>query len=256
MESMITTHKRDWEELAAYDARWAILTRRDRKGGRWTRDEFYATGEAEVARALTRGREFGRPRRFERALDFGCGTGRLTRALASHFTTAVGVDISERMVEMAREENADAPKCEFVVGNGVDLSAFEDDSFDFVYCNLVLQHLPDTSLAERFMAEFLRVVTRDGLAVFQMPARIDWSARPMFRRRLYAVLRRVGVSSRLLIGAGRSNPMRMNFLPSDRVRSVVEAAGGRVLVTELDPDAPPQFNSTLYYTAAGPEPEA
>src|SRR5215831_14811965 len=247
IDSTIMTHKRDWEELAAYDARWAILTRRDRKGGRWTREEFYATGEAEIARALRRGKEFDRPRRFERALDFGCGTGRLTRALASQFTTAVGVDISERMVEMAREENADLPHCEFVVGNGVDLSAFEDGSFDFVYCNLVLQHLPDTDLAERFMAEFLRVVAGDGLAVFQMPARIEWSNRPMFRRRLYGLLRRVGVSSRLLIGAGRSNPMRMNFLPSERVGSVVEAAGGRVLVTELDPDAPAQFNSTVYY---------
>jgi SAM-dependent methyltransferase len=255
MDSTITTHKRDWEELAAYDARWAILTRRDRKGGRWTRDEFFATGEAEISRALTRGAELGRPQRFERALDFGCGTGRLTRALASHFTTAVGVDISERMVELAREENADVRACEFVVGNGVDLSAFEDASFDFVYCNLVLQHLPDTNLAERFMAEFLRIVTGDGLAVFQMPARIGWSARPMIRRRLYGALRRVGVSSRLLIGAGRSNPMRMNFLPSERVRSVVEAAGGRVLASELDPDAPPQFNSTLYYTAR-PAPEA
>ena len=256
MDNTITTHKRDWEELAAYDARWAILTRRDRKGGRWTRDEFYATGEAEISRALTRGEEYGLPERHERALDFGCGTGRLTRALASHFTTAVGVDISERMVEMAREENTDVPRSEFVVGNGVDLSAFEDGSFDFVYCNLVLQHLPDTDLAERFMAEFLRVVARDGLAVFQMPARIGWSARPMFRRRLYGALRRMGVSSRLLIGAGRSNPMRMNFLSTERVRSVVGAAGGRVLFTELDPDAPPQFNSTVYYAAAGPEPEA
>lgn len=248
-DAAITTHKRDWEELAAYDARWAILTRRDRKGGRWTRDEFFATGEAEIARVLARGREFGRPAHNGRALDFGCGTGRLTRALASHFATCVGVDISERMVDMAREENADVPGCEFVVGSGVDLSAFDDASFDLVYSNLVLQHLPDTKLAERFMAEFLRVVAPDGLAVFQMPARITWSARPLLRRRVYAVLRRIGVSSRTLIGAGRSNPMRMNFLASERVSEVVEVAGGRVLSTELDPDAPPQFNSTVYYTA-------
>ncbi len=245
----IAGHKRDWEELAGFDPYWAVLTRRDRKNGGWTPEEFFATGEAEVARLLEVGRRLGCPQRFERALDFGCGVGRLTRALSSRFGACVGVDISERMVELARDINGDRP-CVFVVGSGVDLSEFADRSFDLVYCSLVLQHLPDTSLAERFIGEFLRVVRPGGLAVFQMPARIGWRARPRFRRRVYAALRRVGVSPRLLIGAGRSNPMRMNSLAPERVRTVVEAAGGRVLAVEPDHEAPPRFHSTVYYTTA------
>lgn len=41
------------------------------------------------------------------ALDFGCGVGRLMRALSGYFTHCPGVDISERMVREARLTRTD-----------------------------------------------------------------------------------------------------------------------------------------------------
>jgi SAM-dependent methyltransferase len=249
MNSTLHRHKQDWEELAEFDPFWAVLTRRDRKNSRWDPQEFFALGESEIAVVLEECLRFARPARFERALDYGCGVGRLTRALGSHFQGCLGLDISERMVSLARELNADRPKCTFVVGGGADLSQVDDRSMDFVYCSLVLQHVPELRLAENLIREFMRVVREDGIVVFQMPSRIAPLAQPRVRRRIYAVLRRLGVGSRFLIKTARSNPMRMNALATERVRSLVEDSGGRVLYSRLDPDAPPQFNSTVYYAA-------
>ena len=94
-------HRQDWEHLAEIDPLWAVLTLRGRKGGRWDVDEFFATGEAEVGHVISIAETLGRPARAERALDFGCGVGRLTRALGARFESALGVDISAGMVDQA-----------------------------------------------------------------------------------------------------------------------------------------------------------
>src|SRR5687767_8439812 len=76
---------REWDELAELDPYWAICTAPDKRFGRWDREEFFATGEREVAEVLATAAELGLPRRHGAALDFGCGLGRLTRALAGRF---------------------------------------------------------------------------------------------------------------------------------------------------------------------------
>ena len=117
--------RRDWEDLARFDALWAVLTDPRRAGTGWELDEFFLTGEHDVERLLAVARELGRPHRWERALDFGCGVGRVTRALAARFERAHGLDISARMVEQARGLNADRPNCTFEVSVAPDLAALE-----------------------------------------------------------------------------------------------------------------------------------
>src|SRR5207253_1465842 len=99
---------------------WAVLSEPEFSGGD-AQARFFATGEGEVSGSLDVGRELGLPERFERALDFGCGLGRLTRALAERFESVVGVDISARMLAAARGLNPirvlalDEPRVEDVV---------------------------------------------------------------------------------------------------------------------------------------------
>ena len=93
---------RDWNDLATVDPLWAVLSAKGKRNGGWELDEFFATGEAEVAQMLARAAELGRPGRNDSALDFGCGVGRLTRALAVHFDNTLGVDASAQMIEQAR----------------------------------------------------------------------------------------------------------------------------------------------------------
>lgn len=48
-------------------------------------------------------------------VDVGCGNGRFTRALASRFPRAIGVDLSPHAIARAREEAGDAANVEFRV---------------------------------------------------------------------------------------------------------------------------------------------
>src|SRR6476619_7690763 len=104
---------RDWNDLAQVDPLWAVLSVDDKRNRRWDPDEFFATGEADVEHILATATQLGRPAQRSRAFDFGCGVGRLTRALAQRFDETVGVDVSERMLEQARRLNADAPNITF-----------------------------------------------------------------------------------------------------------------------------------------------
>jgi SAM-dependent methyltransferase len=225
-------HKRDWEELAAEDPLWAVLTDPSRRAGGWEVAEFLRTGEEEIEQLLARARELDLPAAFGRALDFGCGAGRLTRALADRFGECVGVDISEAMVAEARRINTDCAGCTFVVNDTADLSRFPDASFDLVYSTLVLQHLPSRRLIAAYLAEFVRVVSSGGVAVFQLPSSLGLVHRLQASRRLYGGLRRLRVPERILLRRTPLTPMRMVAAPEDWVRRAVAASGGAVVAVD------------------------
>lgn len=84
-----------------------------------------------------------------RTLDVACGTGFLTRHLPG---AVVGLDQSESMVEVAREQ---VPGAEFVLGDALALP-FEDGSFDRVFTGHFYGHL-ETAERERFLTEARRV---------------------------------------------------------------------------------------------------
>ena len=240
-------HKEDWERLAEIDPLWAVLTAPDQKGGRWDVEDFFATGEAEIGHVLSVAEGLGRPEARGRALDFGCGVGRLTRALGKRYDTAVGVDISEAMVAQARLLNGAFPRCEFRVNATPDLSQFESDSFDFVYSSIVLQHLPSVADIARYIAEFLRVARPTGMVVFGIPSHIPFPYSLQPRRRLYGLLRRLGVSEEWMLRWTPLTPMRMTALGEAAVRKLLQHQGATLLQTEPIDDGPAQ--AARYYVA-------
>ena len=242
----------EWEELAAVDPLWAILSDPERRGGRWQLDEFFRTGEADAEHALSVASEFERPARRARALDFGCGVGRVTRALATRFGEAVGVDLSKRMVEQARELNAHVPNARFLVNAAPDLRQLDDAAFDLVYSRIVLQHLRTPREALRYIEEFLRVVRPDGIVVFQLPAAIPPRHRLHLRRRLWLLLRALGTAPERLHGWGLS-PIRVIGLGNEDVVRVVTRSGGNVVRAEPD-DAVSGLESFQYYVLPEPGP--
>jgi SAM-dependent methyltransferase len=216
---------RDWDDLALVDPLWAVLAADGKRGGGWELNEFLSTGEADVEQILATAKELGRPSRRERVLDFGCGVGRLTRALARRFDEAVGIDVSEGMLEHARRLNADTPNVTFANAEHPPAGRF-----DLVLANLVLQHLPSRALARVYMTRVVDAARPDGLVVFQLPTRLPLAQRLQPKRRLYSALRG-RVSAERLHAAG-FHPVRMLALPEADVRATVDRAGATVAHTE------------------------
>lgn len=187
--------REDWTRLGAADPLWAVYVAPGTRGGRWDVEEFFATGRREVDGALAQAASLGlRPARG-RALDFGCGVGRLSAALARHAEEVVAVDIAAPMLAEARRLDRSGGRCRFVLNTEPDLAFLADGSVDLVYSSLVLQHLPP-GYARRYLAEFARVLAPGGVAVFQVvtgrtrtvkglaAALLPWPAQSWVQRRL------------------------------------------------------------------------
>ncbi len=168
-DSNLSEVEKNWNEFGKRDPLWAILTDEKRKNNRWDIGEFFALGEREISSVIQYLEDKKIPYNKGRALDFGCGVGRLTQALCKRFTECHGVDIAASMVEQARSYNRFGARCYYHLNKSTDLSLFEEGTFDFVYSNIVLQHnRPENS--RKFIREFCRVLAPGGILVFQIPS--------------------------------------------------------------------------------------
>jgi glycosyltransferase involved in cell wall biosynthesis/SAM-dependent methyltransferase len=230
--------QKSWDQLGTEDPFWAVLTQPERKGGQWSEAEFFETGRQDIQAVLDRIAALGIPLNCERALDFGCGPGRLTQALAEHFQEVHGVDIAPSMIAKAHALNKYGNRCIYHLNEKPDLQRFNANTFDFVSSWLVLQHMPK-QLALGYISEFARVTKPGGVIVFQVPDRRqgDVSVEQMGKQDLPFEFWRA------------EDPiMLMCEIPSVEVVRTLEEAGARVVETEEDPRADPVL-IFCYYVA-------
>jgi SAM-dependent methyltransferase len=158
-----------WERHARRDPLWAILSDPTKKGRRWDLERFFETGAREISLAMYELARFDVAIARTNALDFGCGVGRLTQALGGYFDRAVGVDVSPTMIRLAERLNRRPDRVRYVCNPAADLSIFDRNVFDFVYTDIVLQHL-EPEIALRYLTEFFRILRDGGVLVFQLPS--------------------------------------------------------------------------------------
>lgn len=99
------------------------------------------------------------------AMDFGCGPGRLTQALADYFRRVTGADLSPTSLRIAKAINR-RPECRFVLEPSPRLETWPGSSLDLVLSKAVFQHMPD-ALMVSYIEGFARVLRPGGLLVFQ-----------------------------------------------------------------------------------------
>jgi len=225
-------HKRDWEDLAKLDPYWAILSHPKYKFGGWDVEEFFRTGDIDLENVMRVAGDLGHPQARGRALDFGCGLGRVTRAMAKYFDECVGVDISEAMLAAARELNTRYPSCKFLESDSEDLGILPDEHFDLIYSDLVLQHIPTRVLIQLVISEFVRVLRPNGLAVFQLLSFLPLKYRLQPTRRIYELLRTVGVPPDTLYKRFGLTPIRNNSLSEQQVLAQIQKRGARLLTVQ------------------------
>jgi ubiquinone/menaquinone biosynthesis C-methylase UbiE len=182
--------QRNWEGFAKSDPLWSICTDPRKRNNSWDEREFFTTGENEIAKVLAYVRSLGlNPDTLAPVLDFGCGVGRLTRALARNFKACWGVDISPTMIKLAQQFHRDLPNCQFVLNVKDNLESFTNDYFGFIYTSIVLQHI-ERRLVEGYLLELIRILQPGGLLVFQITDRDarriiqKWRSKVRLRSRL------------------------------------------------------------------------
>lgn len=233
--------KNAWEGLASRDALSAILTDDSKAAGKWDIAEFMATGDAEIETVVSHLAGIGHLPDFSgTALDFGCGVGRLTQALARRFASCVGVDISQQMIQQAQALNQ-CPHCRYIASSSARLP-FDDASFAFLYSNIVLQHVP-RALAKSYLREFVRVLTPSGVLVFGVQ---DSFAGPDLSSRLVRVRHVLHLRSRIRVALKRgTGDMQMHCLPERIVRRALGDA--KIIDTRYTNTAARDFNGKLVY---------
>ena len=165
-----------WNSLGHTDPLWAVLMKPGCERNRWDKRAFFETGRADIVHVLHKTCHLPFPLRRRRALDFGCGVGRLTQAMAVYFDEVDGVDIAPAMIRQARRFSPYGQRVRFHVNERDDLSLFADNQFDFILSLLVLQHM-QPQYAKRYLAEMVRVLAPGGLLLFQQPT--HYSAEPI-----------------------------------------------------------------------------
>jgi SAM-dependent methyltransferase len=243
---------RDWNLLGERNPYGAILTGAAGELPRWTVEEFFETGRVDAARFIADLAGIAPTVQRRAVLDFGCGVGRVTRALAGYFQSAVGVDVASTMISRARLLNRSYPNCRFVVTPQGRLRGLDAGQFDAVYSRLVLQHIPP-ALVRRCIPECIRVLAPGGILMFQMPGEIapepegafldapvaDNGLKPYLPR---AVVRAYRLVKYRFIVDESIPKMAMFGMARDSVLKLVSDAGGRVLTTRPDqshgPDVP------------------
>ena len=228
----------DWEKFAKTDPLWAILINREKRGNKWRIEDFFKTGLDEINGIMQEVESMNLKIGHGRALDFGCGVGRLTRALANYFDEVSGVDISESMIRLAEKYNREISKCRFYLNQRDDLRFFGDDTFDFVYSSITLQHMKP-HYTTKYLNELLRIISPRGLLVFQLAEeRIGLKTLPNRSRMLAYKIR-----SRLM-----NRPiMEMHGIRKQSVISIISNYGGKTLKVERLPDQGPGWRSYRYF---------
>jgi len=229
--------QKHWDSLGRQDPMRAILARSEsKKDIPWDAEKFFQSGVFEIDAMLRYAESFQPLREKRYALDFGCGVGRLTQALASHFERVCGVDISPAMIQHARNLQGSAGRSEYLVNETGDLRQFRDGQFDFIYSSITLQHMP-AGFAKQYIAEFLRVLNPAGLILFQLPshrkgdfARVRTLAHELFDPVLHPITPRVV----------------MRGLPKQDVIQLLTERGGDVLDVASDESAGENWESFRY----------
>jgi ubiquinone/menaquinone biosynthesis C-methylase UbiE len=241
--------RENWQSLGNDDPLWAILSDPRTKGGKWSVGEFLKTGQMEIERVFTWLAEQGvNVVNHGRALDFGCGAGRLTQALAKRFERCTGVDVAASMLDAARK--LEPPQnCEFVLNERSDLSVFPDKSFDFIYSSIVLQHIPHP-FAIGYIAEFCRLLAPNGLLAFQVAVDKQVPLSHWLVDLKQQIASRVALRTRVrrLLGHPVPRPaarIEMHMLPATTVEQQLKQGAVKLVATGYTNSCDTAFNGKL-----------
>jgi ubiquinone/menaquinone biosynthesis C-methylase UbiE len=236
-------HRQQWESLGTDDPYWAVLSHPAKQHGGWDKQEFFQTGVDEIKSVLAKASSAGIKHGFGVALDYGCGVGRLSRALSASFKRVVGVDISEAMLTEARSANAKFDNIQFIHNSGDTLPGIDNDSIDFIYSNIVLQHSPRAN-QRLVIKEFCRALRPGGALVFQTPSHQNLMT---IKGLLHFLLGNRILNLARTIKYGKTRVMEMHTFGKNDVLELLRKEGVSVVKVDRYDSAGQAFVGYLYF---------
>jgi ubiquinone/menaquinone biosynthesis C-methylase UbiE len=170
-----------------------------------------------------------------RVVDLGCGSGVFTEVLQRRGYRCAGVDLSPKLIAIARNKFL---KIDFIEGD-VEQLQFADGSFDGVLLSGLIHHLPDPS---RCASEVIRILRpggrfvafdpnrmnpfmylyRDRSSPFYSSIGVTDNERPVLAHKVAATFQRVGFT----VGTDYLSNLRYRYVASGRVRWLLPVYNG------------------------------
>jgi SAM-dependent methyltransferase len=168
---MLDDTDREWEIIGKNDPYFGVITNEKYSKDNLNNErieEFFDSGYAHIDKILTRIKKYIDPN-FEpkRALDFGCGVGRLVIPLSGIADYVVGVDVSDSMLKEAiiNCKNKSIINVKFIKGDD-NLSKLTG-SYNFIHSYIVFQHIPIRRGMHLF-ERLLELLENDGIGVIHI----------------------------------------------------------------------------------------
>lgn len=193
------TADKEWETFGKNNPYYGVIIDDAYKAENLTDDskqKFFATGEIYASSIFAViEKNLGKPFSPEKAIDFGCGVGRLTIPLAKRCGHMTGIDISESVL---KEATANAKNLGL---KNVDFKLFNDTliptgKFDFINTFIVLQHIV-TERGMQIINDMLTALENGGIATLHVTFTDDNAGALIWRNRMNDLTGKSKLLSRL-----------------------------------------------------------
>lgn len=144
--AVIDDADKSWEYYGKHDPYYGVLTAQQYRAENMTeeaKEAFFETGRKYIDDVFVTVRRHLDPHfNPQRALDFGCGVGRLVIPLASVCKDVTGVDVSDSMILEAQKNINQQGLTNISLVKSDDTLSRVTGQFDFINSYLVFQHIP------------------------------------------------------------------------------------------------------------------
>lgn len=224
--------KKAWTHLGKSTPHFSVLTNASFLPENLERniEEFWASGAQELDSVMPVLERHGYgPTDGKVAVEYGCGVGRVTSALAKHFSEVHGYDISPEHLELARQraQSIGAANAAFHECSVETLGRVE--KCDFYYSRIVFQHNPPP-IIHLLVQNALKALNPGGIAIFQVP--------------VYSPGYQFGIDQWL--SEDHALDMQMHCLPQRHIFRLIQDEGCLLLELREDDSAGTQYLSNVF----------
>ncbi|MDI1296377.1 MAG: methyltransferase domain-containing protein [bacterium] len=230
----MTNTDRDWQIWGQTDPYYGVVSAPEFRRDAVDLDQLFLTGATYITDRLAMlERQLGAIGR-RRALDFGCGVGRVALPLAAQFDEVVGLDIASAMLAEAEKLRLQRGVLNAHFRLSDDALGMAEGAFDFVHSYIVFQHIA-VARGLPLIGRLLDRVAVGGLASIHVAIRRgDSPGRALF----YKARTRIPGFQRLvhhLRGKKASEPMmQMNEYPASAILSMMHLRGFGQAVIDVE----------------------